>query len=110
LAPAVRLSAVDHMPKLLEPKHDVLRDGGLKLVDAVVVKAAREIERLLDVHAVVQHVGQEVDVARWLKLAAHDPERHGRVTITRYETGKKGVERPLTRRDAIRMTRFDSEI
>jgi hypothetical protein len=38
--------------KPLQPRHNHVRDAGFESVNAIVVKAASEIERLLDVHVV----------------------------------------------------------
>src|SRR4029077_2659264 len=73
-----RLSAAertDHagglVPDLLQPLDDCGRHAVLELIDALLVQAARHIDRLLHVAAVVEDVGQYMGLPDRLVLAAH---------------------------------------
>jgi hypothetical protein len=71
------------MTKPLQPRHNHVRDAGFESVNAIVVKAAWQIERPLDIHVVVHYVCQQVGLASRLELTAHDAERHHGAASTR---------------------------
>ena len=73
---------------LLQPLDDLGRHAVLELVDALVMQAARHIDRFLHVAAVVEDVGQHVGLADRLILPAHHAERHDRATVL----GEQGRE------------------
>src|SRR5438132_8367836 len=90
-----------------------LDDGGghavLELVDALIMQAARHIDRLLHVAAVVDDVGQDMGLPDRLILAAHHAERHCRAAIPGDESWDDGVQRPLAGCDAIGMAGLDAK-
>src|SRR5262252_222322 len=85
------------------------RHAVLELIDALVVQAARHIDRFLDVAAIVEDVGHHMTLPDRLVLAAHHAERHLRAAVPGDQAGNDGVQRPLARRDAVGMTGLDAE-
>ena len=62
---------------------------------------ARRLERRLNVHAVIHHVGDKLRVRLRLVQAAHDAEADVDVVLL-HEGRNDGVERALARRERIR--------
>ena len=56
---------------------------------------ARRVDRRLHVHAVVDHVGDELRVAHRLIVRAHHAERHFAAPVAHRERRNDGVHRPL---------------
>src|SRR5450631_1122602 len=97
------------MPELPQAIDDVGRHAILELVDAFVMQAARHVDRLLHVAAVVEHVGQHMHLPDRLVLPAHHAERHHRPAGLGDKAGDNRMQRPLARRDAIGMAGLDAE-
>src|SRR5258708_7061917 len=91
------------MPELLQALDDRGGGAGLELIDILIVQAARHIDRLLHVAAVVAHVGQHVNLPNRLILPAHHAERHHCPASLGDDTWNDRVQRPLARRDAVWM-------
>src|SRR6267154_3643165 len=97
------------VPDLLQALDDLGRHAVLELVDALVMQAARHIDGLLHVAAIVEHVGQHVALPDRLILPAHHAERHDGAAVFGGKAGDDGVQRPLARPDAVGMAGLDAE-
>src|SRR5882757_3519821 len=64
------------MPELLQALDNAGGHPVLELIDALVMQAARHIDRLLHVATIVEHVGQHMHLPDRLILSAHYAERH----------------------------------
>ena len=85
-------------------RHAALDLGGLALIEH-----ARRVDRGLHVHAVVDHVGDDVRVAHRLVVRAHHAERHRAAPVAHRERRNDRMHRPLARRDRVRVVRLDHE-
>ena len=56
---------------------------------------ARGVTRFLNVHAEIDDVGEDLNVALWLHVAAHQAEGHQRCSVFHDETGNNRVKRTL---------------
>ena len=70
---------------------------------------ARRVDRLLHVHAVIDHVVDDLHVAHRLVMRAHDAEAHVAAAVAHGERRNDGVHRPLVRTECVRMTRLKHE-
>src|SRR5882762_1893192 len=64
--------------EFLQALDDLGRHAVLELIDALVMQAARHIDRFLHVAAIVEDVGQHVALADRLILPTHHAEWHDR--------------------------------
>ena len=102
-----------HRLQLMAQAHqriaDLRRDAVLDLHLALHREQPRQVDRLLNVEAIFQHVGEEQRVAHRLEMPAHHPERHHRLAVLHHHARNDRVHRPLARRDAVRMAALDPE-
>src|SRR5260221_8016682 len=88
---------------------DLPRDGVLEAQHPLEGVAARRVRRFLRVAAAVDHLGEDLDVADRLVVAAHDAERHHRAAVLHGKTRDDRMHRPLARRDRVGMTGHGAE-
>src|SRR4051794_1735080 len=91
----------------------VAAQSGLELqepVAAVTVEAeARRIQRGLRVEALVEQARDELHVALWLHVAAHQAERAEQLTVAQQHARDDRVERPPAGREPVRVARLEGE-
>ena len=92
------------MPARAQRLHHVVADAVFDLHLFAFEEHARPVDRGLQVHAVIDDVGDDMRVAHRLIGAAHDPERHVDAAVAHRQRRNDGVQRPLRRADAVRMT------
>src|SRR3954470_24068970 len=95
--------------ELLQAIDDIGRHAVLELVLALVMQAARHIDRLLHVAAIIEDVGHDMGLANRLILSAHHRERHHRTAALGEQARHDRVQRALAAGDAIRMPGLDAE-
>ena len=71
---------------------------------------ARTLDRLLDVHPVVEEVREHLDVEHRLAVAAHRREAQHRAVVARREGRHQCVEGSLAGREERRMTGLEAEV
>ncbi len=64
------------------------------------------LQSLLDIHAVVDHVGNELRVGQRLVRSSHDPEANVLLSML-HASRNDGVERPLARGEGVRRRRIE---
>lgn len=92
-----------------EVRHDRFADPALSLERLQTPEAAGRIEGLLNVHAVVEKVLENVGLTDRLIGAAHHAVREPWRAVLQDHCGDDRVERALARADAVRVTRFNAE-
>ena len=97
----------DSVPPRPQSGDGLLGHAALHLGDLVDIERTGRVDRLLDVHAVVDHVGDEMGVAHRLEIGAHDAERHRAAPVAHGERRDDRMHRPLARRDGVRVVRLD---
>ena len=55
-------------------------------------------------HPVIRHVHDQAEMTRWLKMPAHDAERHSHLAADAQHRGNNCMKRPLAARSFIRMS------
>ena len=79
------------------------RHAFLQPQDAVVEEKAGRIQGLLNVHAVVDPVGQHIGLAYGLVLTTHDAEAQHRIVASIDHGGNEGVQRPFAAFQPVEM-------
>ncbi len=74
------------------------RRGLARRLRAAEMTPARGVAGFLDVHAEIDDVGQNLDMALRLHVAAHQPEGQERLAVLQDEAGDDGLERAFARR------------
>ena len=69
----------------------------------------RSVDRLLHVHAVVEHVENDLNVTHRLVVRAHDAEAHVAAAIAHRERRNDRMHRALARTEDVRMTLLQRE-
>ena len=125
LVAAIRAIGKDHAMALAHQRaHGLVREAGLEVhftavghrgvlasgLGGPVVLDARRVTGLLQVHAEVEHVDQDLHVTLRLHRAAHHAEAQPRLAVLRGERGNDGVERTLARRVAVGMVLAQHEL
>src|SRR6266571_123148 len=72
-------------------------------------EAARRLGSLLRIHSAIEHAMEKVGVASCLIMAAHYVEGHDRTPLLAQHARDDCMQRPLSRRDRVRMPRDQPE-
>ena len=77
------------MAQSFKIRHGSVRNTGLEVIDAGVMKGTGEVERILHIHTVINNVAEYMNLANGLELAAHYAERHNSAFVLRGTRGKQ---------------------
>jgi hypothetical protein len=97
------------MPARGEFRTDLFTIGRLKRQHAFERERTRHFGCRLNIHAKIEHVGEEVGVTGCLIMSTHHTERHHAAPILHHHAGNDGVHRPLVRTERIGMAGLQAE-